>query len=344
MNVLELATSIVPCDAPKVIPRLDDSVKSFVEIASIPPFKVILAAVTLAGTAPKFKSPEIESIPPLIVFVPVYVLVPDKTQVPAALLITEVAPEELFTIAPCISFEFVDVPFNVNVFAPTPVAVHALVKTKSPEPFAVIVAPPVVPARSITLSVVYAPPVYINVPVVVVDPSLIVPSAIVVGAPKLLFAAPDDTLFIEDTLTEPSFILTGPLNVLLPDKVNAPVPALVKPPLPEITPVVIAVAFAPSIVNKYPPLTIFPVKVSPPAPDEIIVEAAVNVIGIDKDAAVAELLYKDPVDETPVPAISIRCQVAILAAFDPLTSNAPPDSTLIILVDEPVQVPVTWYL
>ena len=48
----------------------------------------------------------------------------------------------------------------------------------------------------------------------------------------------------------PTLCVTPPVKVFTPDKVNAPAPALVIPPLPEITPVEIAVAFAPSIVNK----------------------------------------------------------------------------------------------
>ena len=48
----------------------------------------------------------------------------------------------------------VDVPFKINVLIPAPVAVNALENTNAPVPFVVIVPPAVVPAKSITLSVV----------------------------------------------------------------------------------------------------------------------------------------------------------------------------------------------
>ena len=136
----------------------------------------------------------------------------------------------------------------------------------------------------------------------------------------------------------PTLTVVNPVYVLTPDKVNVPAPDLVIPPVPEITPVVIAAAFAPSTVNKKPPFIMFPVKVRPPEPEDTMVEAAVSVIGMDKDAAVVLELSKTPDDDTPVPARSIRSQVAIDCA---LTSNAPPEATCIILVAEPVQVPVT---
>ena len=120
-----------------------------------------------------------------------------------------------------------------------------------------------------------------------------------------------------------------------PERVRVPDPVLVKPPAPEITPVLIAVAYAPSTVNKNPPLTILPVNVRPPDPEEIMVASAVNVIGIDSEAALALEFNKAPEDETPVPAKLTPCQVDKVRAF---ISKAPPDSTFIVLVEEPVHV------
>ena len=113
---------------------------------------------------------------------------------------------------------------------------------------------------------------------------------------------------------------------------NVPAPDLVMPPEPEIIPEE-SVAYAPFTVNKNPPFVIVPVKVSPPEPEEVMVAAAVNVIGIDKDAAEALEFSKAPEVDTPVPAISITFQVESVCA---LISKAPPDSTIIELVKEPV--------
>ena len=54
------------------------------------------------------------------------------------------------------------------------------------------------------------------------------PSAAVVGAPKLLFAVPPLTLFSEATLKAPLEIAVLPLYVFAPDRVAVPVPNFVK--------------------------------------------------------------------------------------------------------------------
>ena len=99
------------------------------------------------------------------------------------------------------------------------------------------------------------------------------------------------------------------MKVFTPLKDNVPVPFLVKPPAPLITPVVIDVAFEPSMVNKKPPLFISPVRVIPPVPEDVTVAAAVRVIGLAIARAEVELLNKAPEEDTPVPAKSILDQV-----------------------------------
>ena len=71
VNVFVLATSIVlVVDEFKVIPLFVAKVKSSV-VAKVPPFNVILVAVTDAGAAPKLRSAETLKVPALIVLIPV---------------------------------------------------------------------------------------------------------------------------------------------------------------------------------------------------------------------------------------------------------------------------------
>ena len=61
--------------------------------ANVPPFSVIDAAVVEPGTAPMFKSVDIDSEPPVIVVPPEFVFVADNVNVPAPDLVMPTDPE-----------------------------------------------------------------------------------------------------------------------------------------------------------------------------------------------------------------------------------------------------------
>src|SRR5688572_16011154 len=91
---------------------------------------------------------------------------------------------------------------------------------------------PVETPRLTTRSVVSPAPVYRNVAAVCTEmpgengpPKSIVPSAAVVGAPRLLLGEPPTTLLIDDTLSVPELIETLVVNVLSPDRIQVPVPS-----------------------------------------------------------------------------------------------------------------------
>ena len=100
------------------------------------------------------------------------------------------------------------VPVSVKLFAPTPVAVMALDKVNTPLPEASIVAPPVVPARSMTRSVdSLEEPVHLSVPVFATSPMAMVASPIV-GVPK---PPATPTLPMFDTLRVPFLMKVWPV-------------------------------------------------------------------------------------------------------------------------------------
>ena len=103
------------------------------------------------------------------------------------------------------------VPVRVRVLLPEPVKVIAvaMVRTAPPVPEASIVAPPVVPTRSMTRSVdSFAEPVHLRVPVFATSPMAMVPSPAVVGAPR-----PPATLTLPmfDTLRVPFLMKVCPV-------------------------------------------------------------------------------------------------------------------------------------
>ena len=90
-------------------------------------------------------------------------------------------PEEMTLGVPVVP----PVPVSVRLFAPAPVAVTALDKVNAPLPEASIVAPPVVPARSMTRSELSSEErVHLSVPVVVRLPSAMVPEATSAAVPR----------------------------------------------------------------------------------------------------------------------------------------------------------------
>ena len=98
------------------------------------------------------------SVPPLMVVAPVNVLVPVSTQVPACALVSNVVAV-LFGMAPMMVFVAVLEPCNVSVLMPFVGAVKELVRTNGPAPSISMVAPPVVPVRAMTRSLVSPGPV-----------------------------------------------------------------------------------------------------------------------------------------------------------------------------------------
>ena len=69
-SVVALATSIVPCDEPRVTPRFVPSV-IVADVASVPPLMVSWSATALPlGSAPRPASVEIETVPAEIVVLP----------------------------------------------------------------------------------------------------------------------------------------------------------------------------------------------------------------------------------------------------------------------------------
>ena len=101
------------------------------------------------------------------------------------------------------------VPVSVTLFAPTPEAKMALDKVNTPLPEASIVAPPVVPARSMTRSVdSLEEPVHLRVPVFARSPMAMVAPSVVVGAPR---PPATPTLPIFDTLRVPFLMKVWPV-------------------------------------------------------------------------------------------------------------------------------------
>ena len=87
VKVLEPVAAKPPPALPRVMPRLVAKAKPAVACKA-PPFKVIEAAVIVAGVAPKLLSALIETIPPFTVVVPDQpVLAPPKVKVPLPCLI-----------------------------------------------------------------------------------------------------------------------------------------------------------------------------------------------------------------------------------------------------------------
>src|SRR5947208_209310 len=118
---------------------------------------------------------------------------------------------------PLMVFRPVLLPVSVSVLLPAPVAVKALVKVivaVGAVPEASSVAPPVVPARLRTRSVVEAVlPTYCRLAPVVVAPRAMValPTG---GAPRLLLLP---ALAREATLSTPALIVVAPVKLLVVD-------------------------------------------------------------------------------------------------------------------------------
>jgi len=120
-----LATSMVPPDAPRLMPRLALSVKLAV-VAIVPPLRVSEPAVAEPGAVPRLVSAEMLSVPALTVVVPEYVLTPPRTSVPAVPLAPcvrlcdpPIAPPRVTVPASSVNVRFApSVIGALNVFVP----------------------------------------------------------------------------------------------------------------------------------------------------------------------------------------------------------------------------------
>ena len=108
-----------------VIPRLRLKV-TFSLTCNVPPFKTILLEVIDSGTAPKFLSALIFSVPALMTVPPVYVLVLDKVNVPDPVLVRDPVPE----ITPAIEEATLELIVRLDISPTLPVIVTA----PAPEP------------------------------------------------------------------------------------------------------------------------------------------------------------------------------------------------------------------
>ncbi len=87
----------------------------------------------------------------------------------------------------------------------------------------------------------------------------------------------------------PAFTVVSPVKVLAPERVRAPPPFFAMPPEPlPMTPLKV-VLYAPSIVNRYVPLAISPLKVISPE-EAFIVLAVTSVMAPAPTLAAVELL------------------------------------------------------
>lgn len=82
VNVAPELTSIVPCDAPSVMPRFVERVKVVVALNE-PPFKVIDVALTEGGAVPRLTSAATDNVPAVIDTPPELVFVAERVSVPA---------------------------------------------------------------------------------------------------------------------------------------------------------------------------------------------------------------------------------------------------------------------
>ena len=87
-------TSIVPCDAPRVIPRFVLNV-SVAVACRVPPLSVIEVAEADTGAAPRLRSVAIDRIPPVTDTPPSLVLVAERMSVPAPDFVMAPDPETI---------------------------------------------------------------------------------------------------------------------------------------------------------------------------------------------------------------------------------------------------------
>jgi hypothetical protein len=87
-------TSIVPCDAPRVIPRFVLNV-SVAVACKVPPLSVIEVASADTGAAPRLRSAAIDRIPAVTTTPPELMFVADSVRVPAPDFVMAPDPETI---------------------------------------------------------------------------------------------------------------------------------------------------------------------------------------------------------------------------------------------------------
>ncbi len=102
-----------PEDGPTAMPRLLARVKLAVT-SSVPPFKTMLPDFGTPGSSPRLVSFETDSVPPLIVVTPMYVLAPESVTTPFVVMFSPTLPPRIAPIDPDWTWK-VDVDFSTPV-------------------------------------------------------------------------------------------------------------------------------------------------------------------------------------------------------------------------------------
>ena len=159
-----MATSIVPLPVDNVIPRVVDNVNVPV-VFSVPPPRVIDAALTLPGTAPSLESVATDTAPPEIVRPPVCKLSPESVSVPLPDLINLPAPALVVPLNSVDELSPPEVRFALSVIDPAPAIepmVSAFELRSNVAPDATVTAvesdnTPAAPSLSVPASMLVAP-------------------------------------------------------------------------------------------------------------------------------------------------------------------------------------------
>ena len=276
-----------------------------------------------------------ERTPALTVVAPVWVLVPESTQVPDPFLTSEVAPVPLSTSGAASVLLPVLVPVRVSVRAvllPEVAMAAVLLRVSAPEPEASSVAPlvPTVKPRLLLTAV----PVYCSVP-----PLMTRLAAAFADWPMPLAAPP---LASKLVLRTPPLIVVAPVLVLVPESTQVPDPFLTS----EVAPVPLSTSGAASVLLP----VLVPVRVSVRA--VLLPEVAMAAVLLRVSAPEPEASSVAPLVPTVKPrllltAVPVYCSVPPLmtrlaAAFVdwPMPLAAPPLASRPVLRMPPLTVVV----
>ena len=237
MRVVPDATSIVPCDAPSVTPRVVDIVSVAVD-ANVPPFKMTESTTADPGIAPSPRSPEIDTVPPLTTKPPEKVFVPVIVNVPEPSFVTAVAPVATGS-------GMVTLPEPVTVSAKLPATPFPLdTSIVSVPEFDLIVDA----AASVTVPVIVLLPEALTMtPLLLIPvPATVSGSVMAVRPPEMLSTAPSAIVVpaedapsaeFDPTITVPVEIVVDPEYEFVPLNVSESTPvSLESPPDPVMLP------------------------------------------------------------------------------------------------------------
>jgi hypothetical protein len=280
-------------------------------------------AFGLAGTVNVVAPPNVPA--PLSVNAPVFVASPIVTAPPIVnpLLSVRAVVESLESVVPV---AIVNTPVPKPAAFPTltvppftvtpPLNVLAPLNVKTPEPaFVTLKPPPIAPLNvtadvcvNITFDVNIPAPLRFNVPVPTPSPSITAPPRLyalpnvravaeslanVVPVANAIVPVPSAKLF--PTRTVPSFTVSPPENVLAPDKVNTPVPALIRSNAPLTTPLNVT---ALGVISVVPAEAIEPAPLKFSAPVLIVLP---NVTAPSNEYTFENVRAVDPSLETAPP-------------------------------------------